>query len=147
MRCFVFSKFVYWLKHKCLNQESNPGILCTKRLAYQCTSSPTYYRFFLVIKHFVYVQGNLINNVLKRWGRGGGRGGGSEKAQTSLISIMNDPLGVIHKWCHTNLDFFWHPFPLCHTKMAFLLTFLYLVSKKYWPPFPHTSMTSFMNDP
>ena len=40
---------------------------------------------------------------------------------------QNFSIGVIHKWRQANLDFFWPPFPLCHNKMAILLTSLYLV--------------------
>ena len=37
--------------------------------------------------------------------------------QVFVVYFGGSALGAVHNWRHANLDFFWPPFPLCHTQM------------------------------
>ena len=52
--------------------------------------------------------------------------------------------GHIHEWRRTNFENFRPPSPLCHAKMAILLTTLFRLSHKSEPP---SCVTLIMNVP
>ncbi len=57
---------------------------------------------------------------------------------------VHDGFGVIHKWRHANLDYFWHPSPHRH---AFHYYGFSTVFTKSLTPLPPKAVTPFMDEP